>query len=297
MLKLSPIDSSYHLESVLRSHGWSELTPFRVTPDFCSIEFVISGKNPLKVQASQTISKKIKIQTSHTPTTSQVLAIRRVLGLDLDLGLFYELAKKNKREWIPKYGMGRLLRSETVFEDLIKLILTTNCTWSLTVKMVSNLCQDLGVKTKFGPNLFPTPFAMARKSEKYYRENLKTGYRSPYLIDIAKKVGMGTLDLESWEKSKDPKALYREMLSLPGVGPYVAQNMMRFLGYYTGLGLDSWVRATLQKKMKKEKPPKDSEIEKKYKKFEPFQGLMLWCDVTKDWHVAGDSRLSKLKSL
>ena len=58
---------------------------------------------------------------------------------------FYRLlAEDNDFNWIPKQGAGRLLRSPTVFEDLVKMICTTNCSWALTEKMVAGLVDTLG---------------------------------------------------------------------------------------------------------------------------------------------------------
>ena len=37
-----------------------------------------------------------------------------------------------------------MIRSPSVFEEVVKTICTTNCTWSATVRMVSSLVQNLG---------------------------------------------------------------------------------------------------------------------------------------------------------
>ncbi len=48
-----------------------------------------------------------------------------------------------------------MLRSPTVFEDLVKMICTTNCSWALTVKMVTGLVENLGRETDDGRRSFP----------------------------------------------------------------------------------------------------------------------------------------------
>ena len=67
-------------------------------------------------------------------------------------------------------GAGRLLRSPTVFEDVVKTICTTNCTWSATVRMVSALVGTLGRPAVGAPGrrAFPTPAAMAQAGEDFY---------------------------------------------------------------------------------------------------------------------------------
>ena len=48
-----------------------------------------------------------------------------------------------------------MLRSPTVFEDLVKMICTTNCSWALTEKMVTGLVENLGRETNDGRRSFP----------------------------------------------------------------------------------------------------------------------------------------------
>ena len=37
----------------------------------------------------------------------------------------------------------------------------------------------------------------------------------------------------------------------------------------------------------KAKPPSDLQIAQRYQGFAPFQGLVMWCDLTADWHGEG----------
>ena len=67
-----------------------------------------------------------------------VADVRHMLRLDDNIAEFYRLlAADSDFNWIPTQGAGRLLRSPTVFEDLVKMICTTNCSWALTEKMVT----------------------------------------------------------------------------------------------------------------------------------------------------------------
>ena len=67
-----------------------------------------------------------------------------MLNLDENLAPLYEAAASDPElSWITE-GSGRMLRSPTVFEDVVKTICTTNCTWSATVRMVTALVEHLG---------------------------------------------------------------------------------------------------------------------------------------------------------
>jgi hypothetical protein len=56
-----------------------------------------------------------------------------MLRLDQDLAEFWSICKRDPAlSWVPRRGAGRLLASPTLFEDLAKLLMTTNCTWAVT---------------------------------------------------------------------------------------------------------------------------------------------------------------------
>jgi 3-methyladenine DNA glycosylase/8-oxoguanine DNA glycosylase len=123
---------------------------------------------------------------------------RHILRLDDDLETFY-LATGAIRSLrgLAKQGAGRLLRSPTVFEDLVKMICTTNCSWALTLKMVTGLVENLGRETKRA-QVFPTPKTMAAMPLKFFVDEVRAGYRAPYLKELADRVASGELNVEEW---------------------------------------------------------------------------------------------------
>src|SRR5205823_1795184 len=112
-------------------------------------------------------------------------AARHMLRLDADLSAFYEVARADPDLSWTVTGSGRMLRSPTVFEDVLKTICTTNCAWSATVRMVGALVSNLGVEAPDGRRAFPTPEAMAEASEAFYKKTVRAGYRGPYLRSLA----------------------------------------------------------------------------------------------------------------
>ena len=84
-------------------------------------------------------------------------AARHMLRLDADLSGFYEAAREDPDlAWVCS-GAGRMLRSPTVFEDVVKTICTTNCAWSATVRMTSALVAELGRRGARSPPHVPEP--------------------------------------------------------------------------------------------------------------------------------------------
>ena len=186
--------------------------------------------------------------------------------------------------WVATQGAGRMLRSPTVFEDLVKMICTTNCSWALTEKMVTGLVQNLGRESNDGRRTFPTPEAMALMPLKFYTNEVRAGYRAPYFKELADRVASGSLDVEQWLHSPLATAdLIKEMQGVKGVGPYAAENLLKLLGRYDGLALDSWTRAKFFTVRNNGRKASDKKIARYYSRFNEWRGLVLWCDMTHDW--------------
>ena len=183
-----------------------------------------------------------------------------------------------------------MLRSPTVFEDVVKTICTTNCAWSATVRMVNAIVGSLGEPAIGGDGPlthgFPTPAAMASAPESFYREVVRAGYRGAYLIELARRVDTGDVDLEamgamSSDELSDAE-LEQALLELPGVGPYAAAHIMMTLGRYHRLILDSWTRPTYARLVGR-KAVKDAAIERRFRRYGPYAGLAFWLFLTRDW--------------
>lgn len=208
------------------------------------------------------------------------------LRLGEDLADFYRVAGRSPQyRWIRAAGAGRLLRAPTVFEDVVKMICTTNCNWSLTEVMVGNLTGFLGRQFAGRVKNFPTAEALSAVSETFLRKNIRAGYRSPYLLELAERVAGGRLDLESWRSSSLPSGdLFQEVRSVKGIGDYAAGNILKLLGRYDYLGLDSWVRAKYFELHRKGRRVSDRTIERHYAPFGRWRGLFFWLEMTRAWY-------------
>jgi 3-methyladenine DNA glycosylase/8-oxoguanine DNA glycosylase len=217
-------------------------------------------------------------------------AVGHVLRLDEDLSPFYEAASADPElAWVTG-GAGRMIRSPTVFEEIVKTICTTNCTWSATVRMVSALVEHLGEPgtSAHGPfgRAFPTPEAMASADVSFYKDVARAGYRGQYLQSLAGSVASSELDLEALGRASPEELpdeeLAAQLLALPGVGPYAAAHVMMLLGRYTPLILDSWTRPKYLK-VSGAKQAKDATIERRFRRYGPYAGLAFWLYLTRDW--------------
>jgi 3-methyladenine DNA glycosylase/8-oxoguanine DNA glycosylase len=67
------------------------------------------------------------------------------------------------------------------------------------------------------------------------------------------------------------------------VGPYAAEQMLRLLGRYDFLALDSWCLAAFARLHDRRRPPTRRAIERVYARFGTYRGLAMWLDLTSDW--------------
>ncbi|MEK6300178.1 MAG: Fe-S cluster assembly protein HesB [Acidobacteriota bacterium] len=272
------------------SHGWYNLPPFDLNQEQWKLSRVLDlrGAQPITVKITGG-NGAVNVVTSRElgkQSAQQVVRdVRHMLRLDDEMSSFYaSIADDPDFEWIVSSGAGRLLRSPTVFEDLVKTMCTTNCSWALTYKMVDGLVGELGRESRGGQRAFPTPEAMASKTERFYRDVIRSGYRAPYLKELAERVAGGSLDVESWFSSDlSTPDLQREMKTVKGVGDYAAENLLKLLGRYDCLALDSWVRGKFKRTRNGGRKTSDKKIERYYSRFGEWRGLALWCDMTRDW--------------
>ncbi|MBA4312502.1 MAG: Fe-S cluster assembly protein HesB [Chlorobiaceae bacterium] len=274
------------------SHGWCALPPFKVDKENKSLERIFklaSGKH-LAVVIKDGKKEKLDIfstlKLNGNEKKDLIFQLKSCLRMQEDYSEFYKEAREHKEyRWIPKIGAGRLLRAPTVFEDVIKMICTTNCSWALTEIMVSNLCKKLGFKFQDSCFMFPTPEAIAGVTEKYLRKEIRAGYRAPYILELSRRIAKGDIDIDKWRTSSLPtEELFKEVRSVKGIGPYAAGNILKLLGRYDYLAIDSWCRKKYFEIHRNGKASTDTIIERHYKPFGKWRGLFFWMDVTKDWH-------------
>jgi N-glycosylase/DNA lyase len=300
------VPKDFSFRATVYSHGWCELAPFELDEENWRLSYVFRDAKNKAVPAVISEEKRrirIELSNSNADAAKVIADTRHLLRLDDDLNGFYNAINgQESLQWVSEKRAGRLLRSATVFEDLVKTICTTNCSWGLTKSMVTNLVEKLGsisspparggvadassdeVVGGGGKKAFPTAEAMASVNDDFYRNEIRAGYRSPYFVELAEAVASGKLDPQSWLTSELPTPeLKKEMKKVKGVGDYAAENLLKLVGRYDGLALDSWLRSQFYKNHNNAKTCPDKKIERHYKKFGPWRGLVIWCDMTEKW--------------
>ena len=285
-----PTPPDFNFKRTIISHGWYGLLPFGLNSEKWTLSRVIDvgPKPPVTITMSGRKSHVLVtvLRALNKGETAKVIRdARHILRLDDDLQPFYvSIAADPEFSWIGVQGAGRLLRSPTVFEDLVKMLCTTNCSWALTQKMVTGLVQNLGREGDDGRRSFPTAEVMAEMPLKFFVDEVRSGYRAPYLKSLAERVASGELNVEEWLTSPVSTAeLIKQIKGVKGVGDYAAENLLKLLGRYDGLALDSWTRAKFFQVRNNGRKTHDKKIARYYSRFNEWRGLALWCDMTRDW--------------
>ena len=288
---LTPPDFSFWRTAF--SHGWCALEPFALDRKQRRLTRVLrSTQGPILVEmTSETPDALHLLVHSHQPLTKpDVTGIKKqvavMLRLDESLESFYatldRVSTNGEFGWVRQERAGRLLRSPDLFEDVVKMICTTNCAWSATERMVANLVNKVGTRFDEKHADFPTASQLAEAREGFLVQEIRTGYRSRYLLELAQRVASGELDFKRWLQL-DEEELYKEIVSIKGVGPYAAGNLMRLLGHYRHLALDSWCRPQYSKIYRNGRKVSDRTIARHYGKYGQWGGLVLWLDLTREW--------------
>jgi len=284
------------LRRIIGSHGLAGVTPWRRT-DTGGVEVAIASTAGPRLIGIEPVGKRgiggeARITSIHGgPVAKSELQLigRRVLGLDRDLSRFHSSAAADPDlMWVVESGAGAMARGATVFEDVTRTILTTNCAWSSTVLMCEKLTSLCGRDVVGSPGLktFPSPESVAELGEAALKQEVRVGYRAASLIETARRVADSEVDLEELGTSQrsdlPDEEVERRLRSLPGVGPYAAAHIMLLIGRPSLPILDSWTRPKYAR-ITGRKRVTDAQILKSVSRHHPDAGLALWLVLTKDW--------------
>ena len=171
--------------------------------------------------------------------------VRRYFRLDDDLDEIYSQIAKDKHVRVAVdrfYGL-RLLRQEP-WECLISYICATYKSIPAIKQMIYSLSRRFGKPIDFEGTRFygfPQPQALANASVRELRL-CKLGYRAESVRKAARLVNRGDYDLESLKGVSYTEAK-RRLLSLPGVGPKVADCVLLFsLDKLEACPIDVWMK-------------------------------------------------------
>lgn len=209
---------------------------------------------PLRVQTARALAAR-----SRAEARLQITRMLRLDESDAEIASFHAVDPR----WTSS-GRGRLFRSPSFFEDVIKTVTSCNVTWPGTVSMNRRLCEVYGLREKppaarpsrpagaspvarrsraadaHAPlSAFPMPATLSRVRAASLRGRCRVGYRDQRIVDLARLLRLPRTIAWFEDATRPDDEIHAALLELPGVGPYAAANIMQLLGRYARLPLDT----------------------------------------------------------
>ena len=286
------VPRDFHFLATVRSHGWYALAPFvwgdatevlerplRLDGRFTRIAFSQPGGRggPLRAQVVGGAGLRTGLSTRQAECLRA--AATRMFGLDVDVRDFLRLCRRTGGGFdrAVRSGFGRMLRAPTLYEDVVKILATTNTTWAGTKSMVAHLVNLAGRR-----GAFPTPDAVASLGAKRLRTQARWGYRAAYLAKLSRDVAAGRLDLDAWiDPARDHEELARAIRAVSGLGPYACAHVQLLLGRHHAIGVDTVFRAFVRAKYfpRSRKMPNDRRLLSVYANWGDWRALAYWADL------------------
>lgn len=279
-----PARKPFNFLSVINSHGWIQLAPFHFESETNSLHYVLqlaNGRVTELILRGTEVGVDVETDKLDRSERREVAdKVTWMFGLDMDFSRFYAASRgEPKLARVRQRSLGRVLRSPTLFEDVVKTILTTNTLWGATRNMTRKLVNEFGAPLEGQPEkrAFPTPASLAGSSPEVLKEVARVGYRAPAIHQLAVRVASRELDLESLKSSPLPTLeLRRELLAINGVGPYAAANLLMILGRHDFIPIDSYALKVVSHEWYQGRPVTAKEVEKRFEKWGEFKGLAFW---------------------
>ncbi|HET7435171.1 MAG TPA: endonuclease III domain-containing protein, partial [Thermoanaerobaculia bacterium] len=266
------IPSHFSFEATVESHGWYRLAPFRWSRD----ERVLRRKEVLDGTLYDLVidMHRRALRVRGAPDTPELRArITRMFQLNVETAEFIALARNSPAHtWVEQANFGRLLCGATLFEDAVKIILTTNVTWSQTVKMCALLVEKCG-----NGGAFPSPAEIARFSPDELQRDCRLGYRSKTIHALSTM----HIDIDSTAPTPD---LYKQYLALPGIGPYGAAHLLAMDGRHDFIAVDTEFRRFVRETYHGGRKVSDKTMLRRYAKWGRWKYLAYWSEL---WNERG----------
>lgn len=142
------------------------------------------------------------------------------------------------------FGTGIHLLCQDEWETLLSFIISANNNIPRIKKIIQSFCELFGEQIDYDGKVyysFPTPERLQGITIKDLSE-IKSGYRSNYIVDAVMQITSGTVDLYHL-KNLETEQARKELLKIKGVGPKVADCILLFaMGKYDCYPMDVWIK-------------------------------------------------------
>ena len=277
-----PVPPHFSFQNTVESHGWYLLAPFR---------WDRKAKVLRRAEAIDGVVYDLEIRFRRNALDVNVAAgcsppelearLSRMFQLGVDTSEFIALAGESpSHKWVVEAQFGRLLCSSTLFEDIVKIIATTNTTWNQTKRMVELLVEKCGARSPEGFAAFPTPHDILRFSAGELQDACRLGYRAKSVHVLASGVASGAIDLERIsDPAQSTEGLFSSYKTLPGIGPYGAAHLLAMDGRHDFIAVDTEFRRFVRETYHKGRRVADKTMLRRYAKWGRWKYLAYWSEL------------------
>jgi 3-methyladenine DNA glycosylase/8-oxoguanine DNA glycosylase len=280
----------FNFESVVKTHGWFQLVPFYWDNQGKALYWAVrlDHLNPtlIKITSTGKSHKKVRItfesQNSLNRTKQSILLKKfsHIFNLDLDLHEFYEICSNDSfLKQVCQRGMGRLMRCESVYEDIFKSICGTNVQWKQAVRMINTIAQIGEPVPGTDYRIFPDAAKILKYGETFLKDVGRVGYRSGYLISLCERILKDEPVIHQIEKGEiKGKDLVHFFQSFKGIGQVTARYLAALYGSFENMAVDSLVLTFMSKAHFQGVKPTVKQVEDYYSKYGTWRYLIYWME-------------------
>lgn len=173
----------------------------------------------------------------------------------LDLGRDYTQIKKELAsggdkvmEQAVSYGNGIRILNQELWETIISFIISASNNIPRIKKIIELLCSNFGDAHEYRGKIyysFPTPEKLASLNLEDLSV-IRTGFRDKYILECAKGVAEGSIDLDAL-KSLDTQSAKKALMKIYGVGNKVSDCILLFgLNRFDSFPVDVWIKRIME---------------------------------------------------
>ncbi|HEX9161887.1 MAG TPA: hypothetical protein VF980_09295 [Thermoanaerobaculia bacterium] len=275
-----PVPPHFSFESTVESHGWYLLAPIRwdrKTRVLRRPEAVGADVFDLEISF-----KRGALEVKGSPDSPALRRrVTRMFQLAVDTSEFITIAaQSDAHRWVVDAKFGRLLCGSTLFEDVVKIITTTNTTWNQTKRMVSLIVEKCGRRSRAGFAAFPSAADVARFSVDELKEDCRLGYRAKSIHLLATSLASGAIDLDAiTDPSQTTDGLFSSYKTLPGIGPYGAAHLLAMDGRHDFIAVDTEFRRFVRETYHGGRRIADKTMLRRYAKWGRWKYLAYWSEL------------------
>jgi DNA-3-methyladenine glycosylase II len=244
-----------------------------VTQRATMLDIVVTGEN-LPATAEQTARS----------------ALERLLGINLDLSEFYDLTSRHARlnQLTMRFRGLKPPRFASVFEGLVNGITCQQLSLTVGILFLNRLAERCGLAYNSGICAFPRPEDLARIDSQDLRPLGYSGSKARAIIDVARLIVEGQLDLEELNQLNNQQCIDR-LIAIRGVGRWTAEYvLLRGLGRTDVFpGDDVGARNNLERWLHVRKKLDYDRVQKVLRKWKGYGGLIYLHLLLKSLDEAG----------